>query len=273
MKERPILYKGEMVIANLEGRKTQTRRVAEQPPLGWAFDGNYGRINSPHPHKGKFGAFIRHGVGTDTPQINIIPSPYGEPGNRLWVKETWKIASVWDDHSPSKLPILAMGRDDVRYLADGDTDLSGKTRVSIFMPRWASRLMLEIEAIRVERLQDISEEDAKAEGIRNEWSNDQGETPGRYLFYTDADRPGIGHPTAIEAYRILWNSINLKPSPLYAKNPATGKKEIIGYQSYPWSAEDFDAKYPGTREAGIYRRKPITITSNPWVWVISYKKL
>nr|WP_230938205.1 hypothetical protein [Burkholderia territorii] len=92
MTERPILFSGPMVRAILEGRKTQTRRViAQQLADGWCFDApaQFGRITSPHRKKGRFGAFIRHGVGTDFPSFDLIPCPYGMPGDRLWVRETW----------------------------------------------------------------------------------------------------------------------------------------------------------------------------------------
>jgi hypothetical protein len=75
------------------------------------------------------------------------------------------------------------------------------------MPRSASRITLKLKAVRIERLQDISEEDAIAEGIR-EWWNDQGETPGSTFYLGYATAPGVGHLTAKAAFRELWESIN-----------------------------------------------------------------
>ena len=94
--------------------------------------------------------------------------PFGKVGDRLWVRETWKTDHIWDDVKPSLIP----SDQSVFYTADDSFSGIvafdwGKTRPNIFMPRWACRLVLEITDVRVERLQDISEEDAFAEGIFN----------------------------------------------------------------------------------------------------------
>jgi len=189
--ERPILFSGEMVSAILDGRKTVTRRVVKpQPANDWRFTGGYGRITSKHPHKDKFGVFIRRGEHTDFPEVDIIPCPYGQPGDRLWVRETWadvnlsgapgiayradgdvrdlmEELSFLDDHG-------AFNYDDERvkgyhfaaWYEDLISGAEGRWRPSIHMPRWASRIQLEITAVRVERLHDISEEQAQAEGAR-----------------------------------------------------------------------------------------------------------
>lgn len=178
MKERPILFSAPMVRAILAGTKTQTRRVVKpQPSTGWEFEAPpvFGRITSPHPKQGRFGVFIRKGVGTDFPQIDLIPCPFGKPGDRLWVRENFYQDGQWS---------LRLGRepDDPRggfwsatsrviYAADGTPlpdPIPGnqwRSRPSIHMPRWASRITLEITDVRVERLQDISGMDAKREGV------------------------------------------------------------------------------------------------------------
>ena len=159
-KERPILFRAPMVRALLDGSKTQTRRVVKsQPTGGWGFDGAYGRITSPHHKKGKFGAFIQRGVGTDFPETDLIVCPYGQPGDRLWVREAWSTHACFDRYAPSELTRIRS----FHYWADGDL-VTGKKRPSIHMPRWASRITLEITSVRVERLQDISRGDAMAEG-------------------------------------------------------------------------------------------------------------
>jgi hypothetical protein len=122
MTERPIIFSGEMVRAILEGRKTQTRRVVKHI-----------EDNSP--------------VITD-PRIFNKPCPYGQPGDRLWVREAFQL----DDSDPTF----------VYFRADGKQ--CNWWRPSIHMPRWASRITLEITGVRVERLQEINRGGAMQEG-------------------------------------------------------------------------------------------------------------
>ena len=159
---KPIIFSGEMVRALLEGRKTQTRRYAhaatERAPHNatWAPDGGFKRtrrvgqvwsLHSPY----LIGSRLLHGTAR---------CPY-KPGDLLWVRETWshtgqgvwKIADVYQ----------ALGGDIV-YRADEETGSIGYFP-SIHMPRWASRLTLRVTNVRAERLQDISEDDARAEGV------------------------------------------------------------------------------------------------------------
>lgn len=172
-KERPILMNDAMVRAVLDGRKTQTRRVVTgHPGHDWINDG-FGRITSKHPKQGRFGLFIRRGIGTDFPECDLLPCPHGQPGDRLWVREA---CQGWT--------FEISGENVVRYPADRsfsqiENSINGADRwidlynyrrkrgavvPSIHMPRWASRILLEITGVRVERLKDISEANAKAEG-------------------------------------------------------------------------------------------------------------
>jgi hypothetical protein len=143
MKERPILFSGPMVRAILEGRKTQTRRVVK--PQSAILTDEMARV-----------------LGVQPPaQQNapVISCPYGVPGDRLWVRETY----AWSgDSSIPEADRIASG--EVWYRADGGRGGGIRWRPSIFMPRWASRILLEITDVRVERLQDISDDDCRAEG-------------------------------------------------------------------------------------------------------------
>lgn len=183
MKERPILFSAPMVKAILDGRKTQTRRVVKpQPPTPEAVHKlagiDYGWIapKSPRPEWRPDGPVwaVRELMGMEP----MLRCPYGQPGNRLWVRETWQ--AFFDDEIASdrpRGPQHTMGipaRPDrksfVFYRADGevtDHPEHGKARwmPSIFLPRKYSRITLEITGVRVERLQDISTEDCIAEGI------------------------------------------------------------------------------------------------------------
>lgn len=176
MKERPILFSGPMVRAILEGRKTQTRRVVEpQPGNGWKFEEPpvLGRITSPHPKKGKFGVFIHRKTNYVFPESDLIVCHYGQPGDRLWVRETWSKAlhgcgvELLERWEPGREGPFGVG---AIYAATPHPDYKpDKWRPSIHMPRWASRITLEVTGVRVERLQEISEQDAEAEGAHYEF--------------------------------------------------------------------------------------------------------
>lgn len=165
VKERPILFSAPMVRAILDGRKTVTRRpVKVQPHIDASGNFCVGRSN-----------YGQDGYGKPVTKHFIKDCcSYGKPGDRLWVRETW-----YCDHSevtrgpylkPDDLDV-SEARDDgtLVYAADGlapyETD-QPVWKPSIHMPRWACRILLEITGVRVERLQDISDEQAKAEGLR-----------------------------------------------------------------------------------------------------------
>lgn len=185
MIERPILFNGEMVRAILDGRKTQTRRIAKLNASG--------RVQL----KGK----NWHIYDQDA----ILACPLGQVGDRLWVRETfvqgWDIEPVTDrlmqfDDDGNELPKKTWYRatDSDIYWSDEDGwETNTPWKPSIHMPRSASRITLEITDVRIERLQSISEEDAWAEGCDNSKSN-AAIAAGWY------ERPKA-------AYRRLWNSI------------------------------------------------------------------
>ena len=143
MKERPILFSAPMVRAILAGTKTQTRRAAKLTANG---------------HVKESGGHRRWHPGDPDARLAC---PYGQPGDRLWVRETWAAP-----HSDDARPPRSIHCDwtQIHYAA---TEERGGLmwRPSIHMPRWASRITLEITGVRVERLKDISEDDAVAEGI------------------------------------------------------------------------------------------------------------
>lgn len=230
MKERPILFSAPMVRAILEGTKTQTRRVVKlRPPnaIGTFFCG-----------AGDWVWSFRKGADS-----SIFRCPYGVPGDRLWVRETW--AQVWDcpalpcceasesfheDHrrvayrstEPNALKDYACSFD-----CDHDEPGCAPWKPSIHMPRRASRITLEVTGVRVERLQDITEADAKAEGV-------EPYTQPHGCIHPDQRVPGPGFDGARlgdQPHRLpfadLWESINGADS---------------------WAA-------------------------NPWVWVVEFKRL
>lgn len=154
MKETPILYTGSNVRAILEDRKSQTRRLLKPQPHAWK------QVN---PTALGNAAWTFGVINNGVEQLDW-KCPYGQPGDRLWVKETWR-PYYEEETGASGLLFRAGGYKETRAAMDV---MSGNDhwKPSIFMPRWASRITLEITEIRVERLQDISEDDAVAEGCK-----------------------------------------------------------------------------------------------------------
>ncbi|HEO8956303.1 hypothetical protein [Enterobacter hormaechei] len=159
MKERGMIFNGEMVRAILDGRKTQTRRIMKVQPkpcnhTNWPDYSPESQWKS-YPN-GWCCAVCANGTTIDhRHHAKGITCPYGTVGDRIWVRETF--SPVPDHEEPAGCSALL-------YAADGNGPY-GKWVPSIHMPRWASRLTLEITGVRVERLRDLSEDDAKSEGI------------------------------------------------------------------------------------------------------------
>ena len=182
---KPILMNSESVRGILEGRKTQTRRVIKPQPIVAFWQGSAPQF--------QFTGFKLYSPGYDRNTLRQF-CPYGQVGDRLWVREAY-----WEDQSGG-----VWG-----YRADGidwpPSNCGGKSHPSIHMPRWASRITLEITGVRVERVQDISEEDAVAEGCD-------------YLA-----KVGLGYmhayPIVLRNFHFLWDSINAKRGYGWDVNP------------------------------------------------------
>jgi len=212
MKETPILFNGEMVRAILEGRKTQTRRPFKyQPTDCWRpdrfcvlhelKDGHFPlRNGEPIP--------IGYGVVNEDGDVGYV-SPFGNVGDHLWVRENFRYGTR--DNGQSVIVYAADG--EVRELfasEGGEGDLcktgriinervgTGPCRPSIHMPRWASRITLKVTDIRVQRVQEISEEDAIAEGCSGSFS--PAYCAGGEIVGADGEYPS-------DEFRKLWDSI------------------------------------------------------------------
>lgn len=192
VKERPILFSAPMVRAILEGRKNVTRRAIKVQPRIDA-SGNFCVGSSNYGQDGYGKPVTKHFVNGCC--------PYGKPGDRLWVRETWAADAQVDAVAPRN---LSQG-EPIHYAADGVVRQTGcamikpgKGRPSIHMPRWVSRILLEITAVRVERLQDISEAQAKAEGIK----------PSKHVEGWFAyDDTATAFVSAAVAFGELWKSV------------------------------------------------------------------
>lgn len=199
--KRPILFSGEMVRAILDGRKSMTRRVVKEIPM----------LGTPI-------AWCAAAKAQEPGWVHIVGDyrrfcPYGIPGDRLWVRETWKL---WEDPKDGHDWVLyraggKMSFPNIEHLDMPRDPFADKWRPSIFMPRWASRITLEITGVRVERVQDITEGDVREEGI----------TDGGCLNCGEHEPCGCDNPQpdARDAFIWLWDSINKKRGYGWHVNP------------------------------------------------------
>jgi hypothetical protein len=245
-KKLPIIFSAESVHAILAGRKTQTRRVMKiQPPeIGLFQDRSWicGKNN-----------IWMDGCGFQ------IKCPYAV-GDILWAKETWDIFAIFNEitssyevpsicYKATNTAIPIIGKIGYKYQRE---DNSHKWRSPRFMPRWASRIILEIISVKIERLQDILEEDAIAEGVE-------------YLFTEDEIKNTVGlkKPQKEWGYKnYLWHGligsgISQKQSDQWDYQFSNYKTARDSYSSL-WDSIN-GKKYP--RE------------SNPWVWAIEFKRI
>jgi hypothetical protein len=177
-KERPILFSSPMVRSILEGRKTQTRRVVKNVP-DWIDQFGYTCFTPKGSISGR--GYWKGVPGDDEgPAEKFFPCPYGVPGDRLWVREThlldppqddtWDYTSYTDGEIENVAKIPDRFRNPSHVLYSADPRFDGRRgdyrwRPSIHMPRWASRITLEVTGVRVERLQEIRDADCEAEGV------------------------------------------------------------------------------------------------------------
>ena len=233
MKERPILFSAQMIRAILDGRKTMTRRIVKpQPGERWCEVGDvYLTKDSLWPL-----------INTAAPggyQVSRLRCPYGQVGDRLWTRETWWQRGEWLDKTgsypdgPSDDPRdykwsgwAPNGPEFVKNCVsyetpDADELQHGKWRKlpSIYMPRWASRINLEIASVRAERLQDISEDNARAEGVERD------SEPCDHVRQGCDDIGCLG-PGYRSGFGILWDQINGKRAP-WSSNPLVWVIEFV----------------------------------------------
>lgn len=251
MKERGMIFNSEMVRAILDGRKTQTRRIMKPQPEPCPRGGHWWPSNvfktmlhveeEMQNGKGGWGGLVGDAC------------PFGDVGDRIWVREAYRFPASLDDVSPTGVGEMAVATgyrkpwaptfyEFTGTFSDGwkgfetppKVSDAGKLRPSIHMPRWASRILLEITDVRVERLNAISEEDAQREGVHTEvW--DQTVVARNYAardeffqFWSE-DMPHYVEMNQLyrSSFRSLWESI--------------------------YGAENWQA--------------------NPWVWVIEFKRV
>lgn len=201
MKERPILFDTEMVQAIFYGVKTQTRRVLKPQPF--KDTRQYPLMNKAKeclvwsPRKGV--EWLNWGEGFD---VTIHQDcPYGQPGDRLWVREKFTLECPYEhaDGCGNPQHVIYWARES-KIVRDS---ITSRWRPSIFMPRWASRLTLIVTGVRVEQVQSITWKDARAEGAKEEFSH----------------LGGDDDPWPIGGFVNLWDSINTKRGFSWESNP------------------------------------------------------
>lgn len=282
MVQKPILFAGPMILAHLQAIKTQTRRVLNPQPPSADFD-----------QPCFYNPSVAACDGEYEPGLEVfgIPSADGDwgiklpyaPDDVLWVKEIWCDVNAYGApgivYRADELTLDLMDREDFlekdgsfnyhderltatqqRYsFCIWSADLIRGTtkgwRPSIFMPRWASRYTNQVCAVFVERLQDISEEDARAEGL---YLNEAAGENGGYSV------PGTDFcgKTAKDTFRQLWDSINAKPKAQYTTKD--GARVISSYLSYPWEGESRTEEFRG---------KPHHVITNPYVCVVKFNSI
>lgn len=196
MADKPITFSAPMVRALLAGTKTQTRRLVGKPEYYGCPTGD-----CPHDTQAECNAAMA-GLVDEIARFKA--------GDRVYVREHWKTTPAYDDLSPSEMG----GEEPLRYLADdatfnwaeADGVAVGRHRQAMHMPRWASRMWLEITDVRLQRLQDISEADALAEGALLPWTGTVGSA-------CDDTRTARGEFSA------LWDSLHTEPGTRWAECP------------------------------------------------------
>ncbi|KRD71392.1 hypothetical protein [Lysobacter sp. Root96] len=236
MRELPILFNGPMVRAVLEGRKTQTRRPVKGWALKWLAQDHF------------------------TPEYVALPSngasPYGYAGDQLWVRETWfrephpsEFGLTYND-MPHTWAFACAKAGKHLYRADAGSEVAidgRRWRPSIHMPRTASRITLEVTDVRVERLQDISEADAAAEGVE---ALDSTEDEDRDA--SDFDRQLCGNCGGLRLYASLGANLGVSFD--------TDCRECDSHaKRFRWLWEGINGS-----ESWV---------ANPWVWVVEFKRL
>lgn len=215
-KEHPILFSGPMVRAILEGRKTQTRRVLKTQPLEILDHAQGSKLV--HVTRKWNGRKVWFALTRRDPNQGIaFGCSYGEVGSCLWVRETWKLHKS----NPNGLTVAKYAvcdgelywrvPDNAALKAMGYPKPSLRLRPSIHMPRWASRITLEITDIRIERLQAISEADARSEGIA--------EPLPAHGKWCDPRRGREGHWSYRKPFAEVWDTINAKRGYSWESNP------------------------------------------------------
>ena len=245
MTDRPIIFSAPMVRALLERRKTQTRRLLNPQPTSECAGFQRVFVAPPYfealDHAGKPCYPFPDGAGCVSP----YPKIRFAVGDRLYVREHWKVDLEFEPFAPSELRELPFFDGDICYLATAPAEslrdpVWGRHRQGMHMPRWASRLTLTVTDVRVQRLGDICEEDARAEGLLwteptdedREWAKSYAEenggdpsiegvwtVPGIDCGFGPKPRCPMWGPTPKSCFQFLWDSLHTDKGKRWQDNP------------------------------------------------------
>ncbi|CAI8806816.1 FGE-sulfatase domain-containing protein [Pseudomonas chlororaphis] len=248
VKERQILFSGPMVRAILEGRKTVTRRAVKGGQIPTEDTAQEGRhrwsaVAQKHPRYG-FCVFGETEEECARELAEFAPCPYGRPGDRLWVREAFGLqVRRYGGGTGEHIVYRATNPDAIYYRSAEGNEYPVRWKPSIHMPRHSSRILLEIAAVRVERLQDISDEQAKAEGC----------------FFTDYGQQCFHGGTG-------WKDVGDCPAKV-------GHQQRNGWAWGKTTSHEQCLFTPRFAFANLWNATGGNWDANPWVWVVEFRRV
>ena len=242
---KSLIMNAEMIRAYAEGRKDVTRRLMEPQPkfserpfqVSGDMSGNWYQSNPDYPRR--------------SPMMSHTWKPPFRPGEQIYIRETWHCddpAAAQDAMSPGY---------GLYYKATEICPQIFNWTPSIHMPEWAARFRPTVISIRPERIQSITEEDAKREGMN----------PNVYDDGFTGEGDPIPRPTYVEPFMELWNSLYGQWNGIYKR--VNGKRTLVGFECYPLSEWDIPPIPAKARKLGL----PCTAHPNPWIWRIELTKV
>ena len=233
--EKPMIFSRAMILALLSGRKWQTRR-----PVKFRLPGEATRVSGPVAVGTDVDRWSFDHSHPDSIVVEPLACPFGVVGGRLWVRETWR-------------PFTNMAAPGcvIDYAASSRDRSAIRWRPSIYMPRWASRLTLEITAVRVERAQEISETDALAEGFEADKEETWWEGFDARYPYDDGRFPFVQVP-------------NREQPPEWLIQPRSFIHRGLGYRA----TDNFRVTWDS-----LYAKRGFGWDANPWVWVLAFRRI
>jgi len=270
MNSKPILFKPELAKSINLGIKTQTRRIVKPQPMVQGRSDNRVEV-----YKRGDKWEVKDLLSSDGFSIlDSFECPYGKVGDTLWVRETWcyvlkdhahDLLEGWRDHN--QYVLKSMVHDD--WMEYAKEKYGYKWKPSIHMPKIASRILLRIKDIRVERVNSISKVDSMSEGIEVAKNIDTGDL-GFKNYWRNKNFPDaefLYNP--IHSFQSIWNSIHVEPKPIQKK--INGKLTTVGYEAYHF--DDRDLLMFSDEGFESWKGLPLKLFVNPWVWVIEFEKV
>lgn len=277
VKETPLIFLPENILAILAEEKSQTRRIIKNSSGAFWDHAGY----QPFVDDEGWIGWRQIDTGKIADNASKVKCRFGKRGDRIWCRESWRPEELENGldgyrfEADNHFSPIGDGRNSGDlWMADYNNGKYGENwRPSMFMPRHVARLILEITEIQIQRVQQISEEDAWREAIEatvidqailtRDYLSDKTNLAweGKYWFQTwTPDEPGYVpfEESGRASYKTLWNSLHAKPKPVYSRG------EITHYESFP---------FDGRAVTETYRGLPWFIRPNPWVFALTFVKI